>query len=114
MGVDPLRTARGSLVALGRDSGLCPGVPDVLPEAMTGVAAIRDDPSRIARQLLKQGQRVRQFMGLPRCDPEGDRAACTVGDHAGFGPIPATRSAKSLTIISPGCRSALFAAPAAF
>lgn len=39
-------------------------------------------------------------MCLALCEAEGHRATGAVGDHAGLGPIAATRAAKRLTLVS--------------
>src|SRR4051794_3931372 len=87
VGVNPVRAADRCLVALGRDGGLCPCLSDMLAEALTAVAPISHDPLGHARQALEQGYGVRQLMRLPRRDPEGERMARAVGDHASLGPI---------------------------
>jgi hypothetical protein len=49
-------------------------------------------------------------MGLTGRQSEHDGAALSVGDHASFGAIAATRAAKRFTMISLGPRSPLLAA----
>lgn len=88
--VDPIRTSELLLVALGRDRGACTGGPDVLAEAVAGIAAVAHDPLGHAGQLVEERNGVRQFVGLPRGVAEGNGAPSSVGDHASLGAIAAT------------------------
>lgn len=112
--VDPVGAGDRRLVALGRHPRTRTGVPDVVAEAMAGIAAVAHHPLGHAGQLAEEWDGVRQFVRLSRRDAKADGAASSVCDHAGLGAIAATRPAKSFTSVSLGCRSPLFAAPAAF
>ncbi|SDB75037.1 hypothetical protein SAMN02927895_05742, partial [Belnapia rosea] len=80
----------------------------------TDEAAIGHHPAWHVGQSLEQGHRLRQFMGLPRCELESHSPASSISDHAGLGPVAATRAAKCLTRVPLLRCRALFAAPAAF
>jgi hypothetical protein len=56
VGVDPLRTGDGCLIARGRNGGTCAALPDVLPEGIAGVAPISHHPLR------QSGKRSRRRM----------------------------------------------------
>src|ERR1700712_5053233 len=99
-------------MALRRDRGPRPHVPDVFAKDVAGVAAVPHDPFGHPRQLVEQGNSVREFMGLTPRQPEGVSAALPVGDHASLGAIAATRAAKSFTSVSHGSRSPLYGWPA--
>ncbi len=110
--VDPIRAGHGRFVALRRDCRPSAHVPDVFAKDVAGIAAVSHDPFGHPRQLIEQGNSVREFIGLTGRQPEGDGAALPVGDHASLGAIATTRAAKSFTSVSLGRRSPLLAAPA--
>src|SRR5690606_24768453 len=72
------------------------------------------DPHRHAGQARQQRNGLWQFVRLAGREGEGDRAACAVGDHARFGAIAATRTAKRLTSTPLRRSGAFLVAPAAF
>ena len=109
--VDPIRAGHGRFVALRRDRRPSAHTPDVLAKDVAGVAAVPHDPFGHPRQLVEQGNSVREFMGLTGRQPEGDGAAPPVGDHASLGAIAATRAAKSFTSVSLGRRSPFMDGP---
>ena len=98
--INPVRTGEGGLIAARGDGRNGSEVSDLLAEFMAAVAPIGDDPFGNARQVLKQGQGLGEFMGLSLSEAEGDGAPCGVGDHAGLGPISATRAAKRFMVVS--------------
>ena len=87
------------LMALWRDRGPCPHVPDVLAEAMTGVAAVSNHPLGHPRQASQKRNGVGQLMHLARRDVECDGVPRSVCDHASLGPIPTPRTAQRFTLI---------------
>ena len=86
----------------------------MVAEGVAGVASVGHDPTRDARQTVEQGDGVREFVGLPRRDPEGDGPTRPVRDDYGLGAIAATRAAKRLTRTPWRQVAPLAAAPAAF
>lgn len=100
VGVDPRWAGHGRFVTLWRDGRPRAHAPDMLAEAMAGVAPIRHDPSASGRSVLAEaaahwqpsawhaGQTVEQregmweFVRLPRRDPGGGGPATGICDHA--------------------------------
>lgn len=78
VGVNPLWTGDGRLMPLRRDRRPRAHVPDMLAEAMAGVAAVPHHPLRHARQLIQQRDGLGQLMRLSGRDPEGDGATSAV------------------------------------
>ena len=97
--IDPIRTCDGRIAASCGDGWSCAHVPDSLSESMAGVSSICDDPFGRSRQSFEQGLCVGKLMGLTLVKAEGERPTGRIGDHAGFGPIAATRAAKRFTTI---------------
>lgn len=78
----------------------CADVPDGLAKGVACISAIRDDPFGRGGQSFEQRLGVGKLMGLALVKAEGERPPCRVGDHAGFGPISATRAAKRFTTVA--------------
>lgn len=75
-------------------------VPDAFSKGVARIAAVRRHPFRHARKAGEQRDCLRQLMRLFWRQSEGHRPAGAVGDHAGLGPIAATRAAKRFTMVS--------------
>ena len=67
---------------------------------MACVSPIRNDPFGRGGQSFEQGLGVGKLMGLALIKAEGERPTRRIGDHAGFGPISATRAAKRFTTVA--------------
>ena len=104
--VDPVWAGNGCLVALRWDRRPCAHIRVVFAKGVIVVASVPDDPFGQAGRLVKQRNGMVQFMGLARCDPEGDGAALPVGDYTSLGSIGATQAAQSFTASRSAANSA--------
>jgi hypothetical protein len=96
--VDPGGAGGRYLIGLGWDERPSTQAPDVLAEAVAGIATIRHNPAGHTGQLLQERDGLRQFMRLTGCNAEGNRQSLAIGNHASLGAISPTRPAKRLTM----------------
>src|SRR5688572_29444491 len=97
--INPVRASHRRVGAPEWNGGPRSDLPDALAQAVTGQAAVADNPAGHIRQAVEQVPCHGQFVPLSRREREGNGPAASVRDDTGLGAQAAARAAKHFTMI---------------